>query len=232
MTPAFRFARGVTLVGGGAADRAAFREATALAPLVVAADGGADALEGWGARPEAVIGDMDSATVADLWRARGVPVLRLPEQDTTDLEKCLYSVDAPFFVGVGFTGRRFDHTLAALHAMLRWRKPMVLLGEEDVIFLCPADWRARLAPGARVSFFPLQPARGLVSEGLVWPIDGLDFAPGVRVGTSNAASAETVAARFDGPGMACVLERRFLPAAVAALGVGSVAGSRRSLDVD
>lgn len=217
MIPRFRFDRGVTLVGGGAADRAAFREAAALAPLVVAADGGADALEGWGARPEAVIGDMDSATVADLWRRRGVPVLRLSEQDTTDLEKCLYSVEAPFFVGVGFTGRRFDHTLAALHAMLRWRKPLVLLGEDDAIFLCPTEWRARLSPGARVSFFPLQPVRGLASEGLAWPIAGLDFAPGVRIGTSNEASAETVSARFDGPGMACVLERRFLAEAVAAL---------------
>jgi thiamine pyrophosphokinase len=217
MTPAFRFDRGVTLVGGGAADRAAFEEARALAPLVVAADGGADALEGWDARPEAVIGDMDSATVAHLWRDRGVPVLKLDEQDTTDLEKCLYSVEAPFFVGVGFTGRRFDHTLAALHAMLRWRRPLVLLGEEDVVFLCPQDWRARLAPGARVSFFPLAPARGLGSEGLLWPIDGLDFAPGARIGTSNAASAAEVSARFDGPGMACILERRFLAQAVAGL---------------
>jgi thiamine pyrophosphokinase len=217
MTPAFRFDRGVTLVGGGAGDAAAFAEALALAPHVVAADAGADAVEVWGGRPEAVIGDMDSAMMADHWRDRGVPVLQLHEQETTDLEKCLYSVAAPFFVGVGFTGRRFDHTLAALHAMMRWRKPLALIGEEDVVFLCPPDWRARLAPGARVSFFPLAPTVGLGSEGLRWPIDGLRFAPGERIGTSNAAAAEAVRARFDGPGMACMVERRYLAEAVRSL---------------
>lgn len=218
MTPALRFERGVTLVGGGAGDAASFAEAVALAPHVVAADSGAQAVAAWGARPEAVIGDMDS--VADLarWREEpGVRVLHLPEQDTTDLEKCLYSVDAPFFLGVGFTGRRFDHTLAALHALLRWGRRVVLIGEEDVVFLCPPDWRARLDPGARVSFFPLGPVQGQASTGLVWPIQGLDFAPGLRIGTSNAAADAEVSARFDRPGMACILPRRYLAAAVSSL---------------
>ncbi len=226
MNPRFRFDRGVTLVGGGDADLAAFREAVALAPHVVAADGGADRLEAWGAAPEALVGDMDS--VADLagWRALlGDRVAHLPEQDTTDLEKCLYTVAAPFFLGVGFTGRRFDHTLAALHAVMRRPDaPVVLIGEEDVTFFCPPDWRARLAPGARVSFFPMAPLRGLGSTGLRWPVDGLDFAPGLRVGTSNEAAAADVSARFDGPAMATILERRFLGAALESLGVLTPAG--------
>lgn len=225
MNPRLRFARGVTLVGGGAADLRTFHEAVALAPHVVAADGGADRLAAWGATPEAVVGDMDS--VADLagWRDRlGERVIHLAEQDTTDLEKCLYSVSAPFFLGVGFTGRRFDHTLAALHALLR--RPdatAVLVGEEDVVFLCPPYWRVRVAPGARVSFFPLAPVRGLASSGLRWPVEGLDFAPGLRIGTSNEAVAAEVAARFDRPGMAAILDRRFLGAALESLGVVAAA---------
>ena len=214
-----RFSEGVTLVGGGALSRETFNAARALAPVVVAADGGADRLAAWGADPAAVIGDMDSVADLDAWRARGdVTVLRLPEQDTTDFEKCLYSVEAPFYLGAGFTGRRLDHTLAALHALLRWRdKRVALIGEEDVAFLCPCDWRATLAPGAIVSFFPLIPVRGLASAGLRWPVAGLDFAPGARVGTLNAASAAQVSARFDRPGMVALLERRFLGAALESL---------------
>jgi len=214
-----RFSEGVTLVGGGALSRETFNAARALAPVVVAADGGADRLAAWGAHPAAVIGDMDSVADLDAWRARGdVTVLRLPEQDTTDFEKCLYSVEAPFYLGAGFTGRRLDHTLAALHALLRWRdKRVALIGEEDVAFLCPCDWRATLSPGARVSFFPLAPVRGVASTGLCWPVEGLDFAPGLRVGTSNAASAAQVSARFDRPGMVALLERRFLGAALESL---------------
>jgi len=218
-----RFAGGVTLVGGGALSRETFDAARALAPSVVAADGGADLLEDWGESAAAVIGDMDSVAGLDTWRARsGVTVLHLAEQDTTDFEKCLYSVEAPFYLGVGFTGRRLDHTLAALHALLRWRdKRVALIGAEDVAFLCPCAWRATLAPGARVSFFPLAPVRGVASTGLRWPVEGLDFAPGLRVGTSNAASAAQVSARFDRPGMVALLERRFLGAALESLGVVS-----------
>lgn len=210
-----RFAEGVTLVGGGSLDRAAFALARSHAPVVVAADGGANALAAWGEGAAAVIGDMDSVADLDGWRRRS-EVLHIAEQDTTDLEKCLYSVDAPLFLGVGFTGRRFDHTLAALHALLRWRdRRVVLLGEEDVVFLCPPDWSARLAPGARVSFFPLTPVRGVESRGLRWRVDGLDFAPGVRIGTSNAAEAPEVSVRFDGWGMAAILGREWLPQVLA-----------------
>ncbi|PKP62551.1 MAG: thiamine pyrophosphokinase, partial [Alphaproteobacteria bacterium HGW-Alphaproteobacteria-8] len=116
------------------------------------------------------------------------------------------------------TGRRLDHTLAALHALLRWRdKRVVLVGAEDVAFLAPCAWSATLEPGARVSFFPLAAVKGLASEGLRWSVAGLDFAPGARVGTSNAADAARVSARFDRPGMVALLERRFLVAALESL---------------
>ena len=82
-----------------------------------------------GARFRAVIGDLDSLRdIAALERA-GVPVHRLEEQETTDLEKCLYSVEAPLFVGLGFLGGRIDHHLAAMNALVKFaRVPVVLVG--------------------------------------------------------------------------------------------------------
>jgi thiamine pyrophosphokinase len=193
--------------------------AQARAPHLIAADGGANRLRCWGLQADAVIGDMDSVADLNFWETTpGVEVLALREQETTDLEKCLYATDAPFYLGVGFMGRRFDHTLAALHALLRFPdKRAALIGEEDVVFLAPPRWRARLAPGARVSFFPLRPVAGLASSGLEWPLDGLDFAAGARIGTSNRAVADIVSADFDGIGMAAMVERRFLDAALESL---------------
>lgn len=212
--PALRLDRPATLIGGGQATRGMLAEALALAPRLIAADGGANLLRDWGLRPEAIVGDMDSIEAPERFAAEGARMLRVDEQDTTDLAKCLYSVEAPAYIGVGFLGRRFDHALAALHALLaRPEKRILLIGEEDVVFLVPPDWRVRLAPGARVSFVPLRPTRGLDSEGLEWPIDGLDMEIGRRVGVSNRAVAETVAARFDGDGVAAMVERRFLRAA-------------------
>ena len=219
MTPALRFGGGVLLVGGGEIDPGALALARGRTAHVVAADGGANVLRDWGLGADAIIGDMDSLIDRAGWAERAT-VLHLEEQETTDLEKCLYATEAPFYLGIGFTGRRFDHTLAALHALLRWPgKRAVLIGADDAIFLAPTDWRATLTHGARVSFFPLRPVTGVASTGLEWPIDGLAFAPGERIGTSNRALAPAVTAHFDRVGMAAMVERAHLDAVLTSLGV-------------
>ena len=217
MTLPLRFGGGVMLVGGGEVDPGALTMARDRTAHVVAADGGANALAGWGLGADAVIGDLDSLQDRAGWAARSL-VVHLEEQETTDLEKCLYGTEAPFYLGIGFTGRRFDHTLAALHALLRWPgKRVVLIGAEDAIFLPPARWRAQLAAGARVSFFPLQPVTGVASEGLEWPVAGIGFAPGQRIGTSNRATGAGVEAVFDRVGMAAMVERAHLDSVLESL---------------
>jgi thiamine pyrophosphokinase len=214
------FERPVTLVGGGALGRDMLEEARALAPELVAADKGADRLAAWGLVPAGVIGDMDSVGEPDRWRAGPTRFLQLAEQETTDFEKCLYATRAPFYVGVGFTGARVDHLLAVLHAMLaRPEKTVVLLGEAEAMALVPPGRVLGLAvePGARVSLFPLRPATGTHSRGLLWPVDGLAMAPGARIGTSNIATAAEVEIAFDGPGALLMLERRYLGAVVRAV---------------
>lgn len=212
----------VTLVGGGELDAAMLAEARAHAPALIAADGGADRLAALGVAPgevRAVIGDLDSLADRADWEARGVPVLHLAEQDTTDFEKCLYATDAPLYVAAGFTGRRVDHMLAVFHALLRHpEKRVVVLGPEEAMALAPARLALDLAPGARVSVWPLRPVRGTASAGLRWPIGGLAFAAGEAIGTSNEAIAARVEMEFDGPGALVMVERRFLGALIAALG--------------
>lgn len=219
-TPPVVFERPVTLVGGGAMTRAMLDEARAIAADLVAADGGADRLAGWGLDPAAVIGDMDSVAEPERWRGGPIRFLQISEQESTDFGKCLSATEAPLYIGVGFTGGRVDHTLAVLHAMLaRPEKRVVLLGEEDAIALVPPrePFGVDVEPGARVSIFPLVPVRGTHSRGFEWPIDGLDLAPGERVGTSNIATAPRVEVAFSGPGALMLLERRHLAALVRAL---------------
>ncbi|TYO91501.1 thiamine diphosphokinase [Oceanicella actignis] len=219
MTRILEFDAPVALIGGGAAGPAELEAALARAPRVVAADGGANLLAAGARKPDAVIGDMDSVADPARWRddpeVRFVPV---DEQDSTDLEKCLRLTRAPLYLGAGFLGGRMDHSLAALHALLRHAdRRVVLLGAHDVAFAAPPLWRARLAPGARVSIFPLAPCRAHGSRGLRWPLDPLALAAGSVIGTSNEAAAEEVTLRFDGPGAVILLEPRFLDAAIESL---------------
>ena len=198
----------VTLIGGAPLDSDDLSQALALAPVVAAADGGADTALANGLVPQAVWGDFDSISA----RARaGIPPENLhpvTEQDSTDFEKCLSRIDAPLVIAVGFAGARHDHFLAALSTLSRRiGPPCILIAAEDVITLCPPEIALDLRPGTRLSLFPMGPASGY-AQGLKWPIDGLDFAPDARIGTSNAATGP-VLLQTEGP-MLLILPRAHL----------------------
>lgn len=207
----------VTLVGGGPVARRDLALAMARAPVVVAADGGADRVLAAGAMPRAVIGDFDSLSAAG--RAAIAPdrLFHIAEQETTDFDKALRSVDAPFVLALGVTGGRLDHELAALNALVRHQgRPCIVIGAKDVIFHVPKEVTLHLNEGDAVSLFPMAPVTGS-SHGLHWPINGLQFAPSGRIGTSNRASAREVALRFDQPGMLVIVPRSRLDGVISAL---------------
>jgi thiamine pyrophosphokinase len=213
MSVLVRAAGPVTLVGGGPVGEATLAAALALAPEAVAADGGGDVALPAGFRFSAVIGDMDSLSGRSRLEAAGVPVHHIPEQDTTDLEKCLRSVAAPLCLGVGFSGGRMDHTLAAANALAKFpERKVVLVGPEDICLLLPEVLDLDLPAGTRVSLFPLAPVRGIASEGLRWSVENLALTPDGFVGTSNIAEGGRVRVAFDRRKVLCMLPVATLPA--------------------
>jgi thiamine pyrophosphokinase len=180
----------LVIVGGGTVDAELLRELHASGARLVAADGGADSIAAVGLRPEAIIGDLDSLENPQGWLGR-TRMLQISEQDTTDFEKALYSTRAPVTVAVGVTGRRLDHTLAALDAVGRYaaRRCIILVDEHDLALALTGAFAFTVAPGERVSVHPLAPVTFRRSDGLEYPLDAVKLAPGLRTGTSNAAIA-------------------------------------------
>ncbi|MFT3689898.1 thiamine diphosphokinase [Paenirhodobacter sp.] len=201
------YAEGVTLVGGGGLDPADLRLALTLAPHLVAADGGADRLLAEGLLPDAVIGDMDSLSPEGRTRL-GARVHRIAEQDSTDFGKCLAHVTAPFFLGLGFTGLRADHTLAAFSEIAQQPRTVILMSEDEVIFRAPERFGIDLPLGERLSIFPFGRVYG-TSEGLRWPIDGLVMEPAGRIGTSNAVTGP-VRLDLSGPALLLLPKRNLI----------------------
>ncbi|MGL5011415.1 MAG: thiamine diphosphokinase [Paracoccaceae bacterium] len=207
---------GITLVGGGPVLRRDLAESMGFAPSVVAVDGGADRCLARNVMPDAVIGDFDSISQA----ARGaIPAGRqhvIGEQETTDFDKALRSVAAPFVLALGFVGARVDHGLAVFNTLVRTGAPCVVIGPRDVVFHAPRAVRLKMRAGERVSLFPLARMRGQ-STGLEWAIDAVDFAPDGAIGTSNRAVGGKVRLGFGGPGMLVMLPRGYLGQAIAAV---------------
>ena len=209
----FRWKCGVTLVGGGEILPGDLDLALRHAPGLVAADGGAQTALTAGLRPEKVIGDMDSidAKTRDAFSPEDVVVVE--EQDSTDFQKCLSRIAAPLILGLGFLGGRVDHELAALSALAQHPHVCILLGKEDIVFCAGSALDLELPLGMRFSLFPMGPVTG-GSEGLKWPIDGLDMRPDGTVGTSNMVVGP-VRLRVDHPGMLVILPRAALEAVLA-----------------
>ncbi|MGR3758598.1 thiamine diphosphokinase [Roseobacteraceae bacterium NS-SX3] len=206
----------VTLVGGGALNAADLAEALALAPVLVAADGGAAAAVEHGHMPRAVIGDFDSLPSGVRARLPAELLFPVMEQDTTDFDKALRAVRAPVVLAAGFLGARVDHQLAAFHTLVQDHpSPCILIGESELVFHIRGAVELPLLPGEVVSLFPMRPVTGQ-SQGLKWPIGGLELSPHGRIGTSNRALGP-VRIETDGPGLLGIVPRRCLKALMQAI---------------
>ncbi|WP_170412026.1 thiamine diphosphokinase [Ruegeria atlantica] len=207
--PIVRSFEPIALVGGGEIGPDDLNVMLIRANTVVAADGGAAPLVESGRIPDAVIGDFDSLHSRHKDKIPADRLYPIREQNSTDFDKALRSIEAPVVLGAGFLGGRLDHQLAVLNTLVqRQDRPCVLLGETEVVFHAPPQISLSITPGDVVSLFPFQRVRG-TSKGLEWPIDDLVMEPGGQVGTSNRALAD-VELMVDGPGLLVMVPRYVL----------------------
>ena len=220
--PLFRADTGVTLLGGGRINQGDLEISLRLAPRLVCADGGADLALAAGHCPEAVYGDLDSLSAEARDRIPPDLIHAIPEQESTDFDKALRHIRASVVLAVGFTGDRVDHELAVYHvlaARAAWR--CIVLGTHDIVLHAPPRITLDLPEGTRLSLFPMASTKG-ASIGLRWPIDGLEFHPARRIGTSNRTAGGPLTLQFDAPGMLLILPRDHLAEVLPAVAEASV----------
>ena len=207
----------VTLLGGGELTARTVSELLTVAPNLVVCDGAAALALELGLTPARVVGDLDSLDATTRARLDPATLHEIAEQDSTDFDKALRTIEAPLVLGAGFMGRRLDHELACYNALVRHAdRPCILVGEHDICFHAPGSLRLDLAPGSRVSLFPMAEV-AVSTRGLEWELDRLRLAPWGRVGTSNRAKAGPVEIAPEGLGLLVILPRAGLSAAIAAL---------------
>ena len=206
----------ITIVGGAHFSQRLLLESLKRAPVVYAADGGANLCMQYGCQPKQVIGDLDSLSPSLRSDLDPSCVIHVPEQDTTDFEKLLIRVDAPFMLAVGFMGGRIDHQMAVQTVLTAYaHRKIICVGDEDVMFVSPPEIDLPLDAGTRISLYPMAPVQAR-STGLYWPTDGLSFAPDGQIGTSNKAT-RPVTLLPSAPCMLVVLSKTCLDIAIDAM---------------
>lgn len=167
---------------------------------VIAADSGAEHAAAIGLEVDLAIGDFDSVSPATLaaLEAAGTTIERHPEaKDATDLEIGLAAVrrfDATDVIVLGGHGGRIDHFIAnALLLAAPQLSDLRVVALVGPARLAVVHDRAVLAgdPGDLVSLLPIAgPARGVHTDGLLYPLRGEDLLPGTTRGVSNELVTE------------------------------------------
>lgn len=141
------------------------------ADRIVCCDGAADILlERTGRVPDAVVGDLDSL------KGKFSGVVRIPEQETNDLEKAVrYCREKGWdgIVVVGATGKREDHSIGNVFRALDLG--VELATDHGTFYPVDGVRVFETERGAAVSIFAPDPQTVASSKGLEWPLDGVEF---------------------------------------------------------
>ncbi|MDG2473796.1 MAG: thiamine diphosphokinase [Paracoccaceae bacterium] len=198
----------VTIIGGAGFLLMDLEDCLTHGSTLISADGGANNLDKTKYKLDYIIGDFDSLSNENLRKNGEVKLIEIKEQETTDFEKCLYSVDAATYFCIGFIGRRSDHFLSVCSTLVKYHyKRVILVGAYDIIFHLPKTFEIELPLGTRLSLFPMRHIIGVSDSGLQWSIAGLEFEPSKRIGTSNATVKKMVKITLSNNGMLCIIPR-------------------------
>jgi len=168
------------------------------APVVLAADGGANALARLGLRPDAVIGDLDSID-ADTRSWIGEERLHhRPNQDQTDFQKALAfafgDLEIDRLTVLGALGGRLDHTVGNISVLARQaRGPgLILVSENEQVLATTQPIELESSPGETWSFWAFDPGVQVTLRGVRWPVEKTRLTVGDRPSISNEATGTRV----------------------------------------
>jgi len=156
--------------------------------------------------------------VLEFYEQLGVPVMREPEQDSHDFEKCLLWLQAQYeaaalekvysVVSFGAFGGRLDQQMANLNMLFRREyacfERFVLLDQHSLALLLPPGAHT-IEPNLDVEdgtcgLIPLGGAcEHVATQGLRWNLDGDALAFGSVVSSSNQIASPIVTVRTDKP---------------------------------
>ena len=175
--------------------------------IVIAADSGGEHAFALGLPVDIVIGDLDSISQAslDALQVSGARLERHPAaKDASDLELALdraLELGAERILVVGGAGGRLDHLLAELLLLAADRYATVPIDAHvgsATVHVVRGERTFTGRPGDVISLFAVHgPAEGVVTHGLLYPLNVESLVPGSTRGLSNAFVLEEARVRVE-----------------------------------
>lgn len=165
---------------------------------LITADGGTNSVYKIGEIPEFIIGDLDSIKkeVLEFYKRKNVRIIKLSRQNDTDLEKALKLCKKlryeRIFV-VGFSGKRFDHTLSNISNVLKFVKDfkITMVENNSTIYFIAGDNNFKSEKGELISILCFDPEVRITTTNLKYPLNDEHLLFGQRESTSNVATKES-----------------------------------------
>jgi thiamine pyrophosphokinase len=171
------------------------------AEVIVCCDGGAENLVGYGLKPDAIIGDMDSLSdvLKDMFADR---IYVDSNQETNDLTKavlwCCESGYTDLDI-IGAVGKRDDHTIGNISLLAEYAKIVKVRMVTDTGVFMPfqSSCKVESSKGQQVSIFSISPATEITSSGLLYPLTNRKLNNWWE-GTLNEATGNSIELEFSG----------------------------------
>lgn len=166
--------------------------------IVCAIDGAYNHFKNLKIEPHLVTGDFDSIDNIPT----SIEVINTPNQDYTDFEKALQILKHRGYYHIdvyGGSGKEHDHFLGNISTAKQWKFGLKITFFDDFgsyffinDFYCGTNLMDR-----NISLIPLPIANGVVTKGLLYPINNESLIFGERIGTRNKASENEIQISFD-----------------------------------
>ncbi|MHB1685825.1 MAG: thiamine diphosphokinase [Ignavibacteriaceae bacterium] len=165
---------------------------------LVCADGGANTAKQIGIAPDFIIGDFDSALPSTLkFYEDKAKIIRIKDQNSTDVEKCLNFLIKNKYEEVvltGVTGDRLDHTFCNLGIVLKFFKKIKLniIAENSYLKAYSGKLELKTIPGEIISIYGFDSKTKIISDGLKYPLKNISLPFGKKESTSNVAVSKKI----------------------------------------
>jgi thiamine pyrophosphokinase len=178
------------------------RRLASSSDFVACADGGTKHALRLGIQPDIVIGDLDSLSATIRRHLKHAEIVRLADQNKTDLEKTILFLlrrKAKHITVVGATGKRIDQTIANVGLLMKYgrKASLTFIDPTGEIEIVQSRTKFRAKVGTTVSLIPAGRPVRVTTKGLRFALKNEMLEFGSR-GVSNEVIAPIVEIRVRG----------------------------------